>query len=130
MQLLLLSTAVASKLVKIIMERLVKTNANLRYMIYYVKSDKSGTVWYKDCACKILHRENGPAVEYATGEQRWYLNGKLHREGGPAAVHANGDKSWYLDGHELTEAEFNARTASCAGKVVEIDGKKYKLVAI
>jgi hypothetical protein len=40
---------------------------------------------------------------------------------------ANGTKEWWINGKHLTEAEFNARTKSCNGKVVEIDGKKYKL---
>jgi hypothetical protein len=74
-----------------------------------------------------LHREDGPAVEWANGDKYWYLNDKLHREDGPAMEWMNGDKSWYINGKELTEAEFNARTKSCNGKVVEIDGKKYKL---
>ena len=78
-----------------------------------------------------LHREDGPACEYADGIKRWYLNNKLHREDGPACEWASGGKEWFLNGKELTEAEFNARTkptASCEGKVVEIDGVKYKLV--
>ena len=29
-----------------------------------------------------LHREDGPAIEYANGSKHWYLNGKLHREDG------------------------------------------------
>ena len=77
-----------------------------------------------------LHREDGPACEYADGIKRWYLNNKLHREDGPACEWASGGKEWFLNGKELTEAEFNARTkptASCEGKVVEIDGVKYKL---
>lgn len=44
-----------------------------------------------------LHREDGPAIEYADGEEWWYLNGKLHREGGPAIKYVNGDKYWYLN---------------------------------
>jgi hypothetical protein len=32
-----------------------------------------------------------------------------------------------VNGECLSEAEFNKRNASCSGKVVEIDGKKYKL---
>ena len=61
------------------------------------------------------------------GDKYWYLNDNLHREDGPAIEFASGDKYWYLNGKELTEAEFNARIKSCDGKVVEIDGKKYKL---
>jgi hypothetical protein len=32
-----------------------------------------------------------------------------------------------LNGERLTEQDFLARTNSCDGKVVEIDGKKYQL---
>ena len=39
-----------------------------------------------------LHREDGPAVEFADGDKFWYLNGKLHREDGPAVEYADGDK--------------------------------------
>jgi hypothetical protein len=45
-----------------------------------------------------LHREVGPAVEYASGSKEWYLNGKLHREGGPAVEYINGTKRWYIKG--------------------------------
>jgi len=89
-----------------------------------VESANGDKSWYLNGKC---HREDGPAVECADGTKYWYRNGKLHREGGPAIECANGDKWWYINGKELTEAEFNARTKSCNGKVVEIDGKKYKL---
>jgi hypothetical protein len=74
-----------------------------------------------------LHREDGPASEWANGTKYWYINDKRHREDGPAIEYANGTKYWYINGKELTEAEFNAHIKSCNGKVVEIDGKKYKL---
>jgi len=45
-----------------------------------------------------LHREDGPAIEYANGDRRWYLNNRLHREDGPAIDVVNGTKSWYKDG--------------------------------
>ncbi len=32
----------------------------------------------------LLHREDGPAVEYSNGEKEWYFNGLLHRVDGPA----------------------------------------------
>ena len=52
-----------------------------------------------------LHREDGPAREWANGDKVWYLNGKLHREDGPAREYADGTKSWYLNGKEVTEEE-------------------------
>ena len=39
-----------------------------------------------------LHREDGPAVEWANGFKAWYRNGELHREDGPAAEWPNGSK--------------------------------------
>jgi len=68
---------------------------------------------------------------HANGSKFWYLNGKQHREDGPAVEYANGEKLWYLNGVGLTESDFNAKQKkheSCDGKLVEIDGKKYRLV--
>jgi hypothetical protein len=70
-------------------------------------------------------------VEYSDGDKEWYLNGERHREDGPACEDRDGSKYWYLNGVSYTESEFLKLTKpnpSCNGKVVEIDGKKYKLV--
>ena len=95
---------------------------------YRVTVDDYGTIkWYNEQG--QFHNEHGPAYEGANGTKYWCLNGKHHREGGPAIECVDG-KWWYINGKKLTEAEFNARTKSCDGKVVEIDGKKYKLQAL
>jgi hypothetical protein len=74
---------------------------------YTVKVDEIATRWYLN---DKLHREDGPAFEYANGTKWWYLNGEHHREDGPAIeYHPDGSKYWYLNGNELTEAEFNER---------------------
>ena len=78
-----------------------------------------------------LHREDGPAVEYANGDKVWYLMGKYHREDGPAIEKANGYKEWWLNDKRLTEDQFNQRTKKpCNNKVVEIDGIKYRLTVM
>ena len=51
-------------------------------------------------------------------------------EDGPAIEYANGSKYWYLNGRELTQGDFNKRHNSCEGKIVEFEGKKYKLVSV
>lgn len=51
--------------------------------------------WYKD---DVLHREDGPAVEYASGTKIWFLYGVYHREGGPAVETGEGDKFWIVNG--------------------------------
>ena len=50
----------------------------------------------------ILHREDGPAVEFADGRKEWYLHGNLHREDGPAIEYADGSKFWFLNDEELS----------------------------
>ena len=69
------------------------------------------------------------------GNEEWRLNGQLHRENGPAFTYANGMYVWYLEGKWFSKEGYNKEMAkrkapSCSGKVVEIDGKKYKLQEI
>ena len=60
------------------------------------------------------------------------MNDKLHREDGPAIEWANGDKEWYLNDEEVTEEEHKRQTS----KVVEMTmeeinkalGKQVKVV--
>jgi len=51
---------------------------------------KGNKFWYKRGK---LHREDGPAIEFANGHKAWYRNGTL-REDGPAREYANGNKCW------------------------------------
>ena len=97
---------------------------------YTVTVDDEGTKrWYLN---NNFHRVDGPAIEWADGTKSWYLNGKLHRVDGPAIECADGSKYWYLNDKEYTEANWLKQTqkikAPCVGKVVEVDGVKYKLV--
>ena len=71
--------------------------------IEYTDGSKS---WYIDGKC---HREDGPAIEWVSGTKEWCVDGKRHREDGPAIEYTNGGKSWYIDGKKLTEEQFNAR---------------------
>lgn len=45
-----------------------------------------------------LHKEDGPAVEYESGQKEWWTDGLLHREDGPAIEYADGRKEWYWHG--------------------------------
>jgi len=67
------------------------------------KISESGTkYWYLN---GILHREDGPAVEYIDGSKLYYLNEKLHREDGPAIEYADGTKVWWLNGKFIAGGE-------------------------
>ena len=58
--------------------------------------------WYINDKC---HREDGPAIEGANGTKFWYINGKRHREDGPAIEYANGTKYWYINGKKYPDAQ-------------------------
>ena len=78
----------------------------------YIHIDKNGTkFYYKDKEMTILHRLDGPAVEYADGHKQWWVDEKLHRLDGPAVEYANGEKEWYVNDKELSEKQFNALSA-------------------
>ena len=79
------------------------------------------------------HRLDGPAIEWANGDKEWWFNGEPHRLDGPAIEYADGRKVWYVNGKQMTEEKFNEYNKpkpTCEGKVVEVDGIKYKLTAI
>ena len=57
--------------------------------------DEFGNIRYYN-EQKQLHREDGPAVEYANGDKYWYLNNLCHRIDGPAVDWVNGEKYYYL----------------------------------
>ena len=46
---------------------------------------------------------SNPAIEDPNG---WYRNGQLHRTDGPAIEYTSGTNKWYLNGQEYTESEF------------------------
>jgi hypothetical protein len=74
-------------------------------MEYDIKKDYRGTVFevkrYYKKGTEILHREDGPAVEWADGSKFWYIKGMLHRTDGPA-VESRGTRGWFINGERLS----------------------------
>lgn len=76
----------------------------------YINIEENGSkFYYSDKELKILHREDGPAIEWVNGDKEWYINNKQHREDGPAIEWTNGNTYWYLNGVEYSEEEFNEK---------------------
>ena len=48
---------------------------------------------------------------YTNGDKFWYLNDELHREDGPAIEWADGSKSWYLNGKGLSHSQWKKEVA-------------------
>ena len=70
----------------------------------YVQKLGYATKYYKDKECRILHREDGPAVYY-TSFVSYYQNGKLHRMNGSAVegrdLHGDEIKRLYVNDVEI-----------------------------
>jgi hypothetical protein len=64
-----------------------------------IRDDRGNKFWYQN---DLLHRTDGPAIEFASGAKSWYHNGLRHRTDGPAIERADGDKYWYIKGVDYT----------------------------
>ena len=68
---------------------------------------KDGTTSSKYDGSKVIHRIDGPAIEYANGDRFWLVDGKRHRVDGPAVEWVDGRGSWYVEYKYYTEENFN-----------------------
>ena len=57
------------------------------------KIDEFGHKWWT--LNGLIHREDGPAVEWINGDKSWYFHGQRHREDGPAYEDNDGYKEWW-----------------------------------
>ena len=64
--------------------------------------------YYFNESCSMLHRTDGPAIEFKNGEQLFYYLGVLHNDSGPAVI-KDALKMFFLNGKEYTEEEFNKK---------------------
>jgi hypothetical protein len=95
-------------------------------MKYTVEVDEKGSVFFFKENTTILHRENGPAVEWANGDKEYHTNGDLNRLDGPAIEHRTGKKQWWVNGKRHNE---NGPAITFTDGTVEywLNGKYYYL---
>jgi hypothetical protein len=75
---------------------------------YWTRKDEYGNkYWYEN---GLLHRLDGPAVEYANGDKEWWQNARLHRLDGPAREWIDGRKEWWIRNklYKTKETYFNS----------------------
>ena len=75
---------------------------------YRIDVDEYGTRIYYNHAGR-LHCEEGPAIEWSSGNKAWWQNGLRHRTDGPAIVYKDGNKEWWLNGKRYTEQDYHAQ---------------------
>ena len=102
----------------------------MSYITYkVVVYDKGNKFWYLN---DKLHREDGPAIEFANGEKHWFLNDERHREDGPAIEWPDGAKYWYLNDRRYIEEVFIEKMSSAiemtVAEIEEALGKKVKII--
>lgn len=93
---------------------------------YDVEVDDDGTVRFYKPGTRLLHRLNGPAVEWADGSKVWHVDGKRHRLSGPAIEYADGSKFWYVDG-KIHRMDGPAAEWADGTKFWYVDGKLHRL---
>ena len=101
---------------------------------FYTNGSIKEEHWHKDGK---LHREGDKPADIwyrkdgSIRHELWYKDGKLHREADKPAViwylkeGSIEAESWFKDG-----VQYTPQTDSCHDKIVEIDGKKYKLLLV
>jgi hypothetical protein len=92
----------------------------------YIRIDEDGDkFYYRDKAMTVLHRSDGPAIEYTNGSKSWYVDGKRHRTDGPAIEGFNGHKAWYVDG-KLHRSDGPAIERANVCKAWLVNGKRHR----
>ena len=93
---------------------------------YTVKVNKIGDTFWKLNGKR--HREDGPAIEYASGSKHWFINGKRHREDGPAIEFVGGEEQWYLNGVKLTKEQHKIKTNPVKDYTIKLLGYNLRIV--
>lgn len=71
---------------------------NYAIMKYYITAN--GDILHLENA--VRHRDGDlPAVEGADGSREWWVRGMRHRERGPAVITANGEEFYYQNGKKM-----------------------------
>jgi len=93
---------------------------------YYTKESKFLVEKYNEIPYNILHKLNGPAIEYKDGRKEWRVNGKKHRLDGPAVTTNFGTKQWWVNG-KLHRLNGPAIVWHNGDKEWWANGKRYRL---
>ena len=76
--------------------------------LYPEDEDKESSSFYIGWYFKgyLVHRLDGPAMEFANGSKWWFQNGLYHRLDGPAVEWSNGSVEYWIEGKILSEEQW------------------------
>jgi hypothetical protein len=116
-------------MIKLVTEQIVEKVPNDFTGIAYCEN---GVIEYLKNS--LFHREDGPAIIKSDGYKAWFFEDKRHNLYGPAVVYPNGNKEYWIHDKNMTKEVWEKEVAKpnnpCQDVIVEVDGKKYKLVEI
>lgn len=111
--------------ITVIMNKDNKTNIETEFIEPTMTVDEDGNKYWRN-EDGLLHRIDGPAVEFADGDKHWYVKGVRHREDGPAIEHPNGHKEWYIDG-KFHRTDGPAIERADGGKAWWVNGQLHRV---
>ena len=70
------------------------------------KYNSYGDIFYYKKGTNIRHNPYGPAGVSKNGHKEYWIENKLHRLDGPASIWNTGEEFYYINGKYLTKEEF------------------------
>lgn len=70
----------------------------------YIRSP--GLIRFCNSESHVNSRKVGPSLVFSDGEVHYYLFDKLHRTNGPAVIYDTGDKEYWINGERLDQFEY------------------------
>ena len=71
--------------------------------------------YFNDIGGYKLHSDDHPAIDNIKGDKIWYHNGAIHNANGPAIEFASGANRYYLDGQQVLKADWETLRQSAPG---------------
>jgi len=69
-----------------------------------------------------LNREDGPAIEYLSGEKFWFNNGEPHRDDGAAFIGKDGKEYWLFGKKAVGDEIKNIKRNKLFNDILDQDG--------
>lgn len=97
---------------------------------HYCVEDTNGTKKYY--FCHLLHRTDGPAIEFCNGNREWLIYGEHHREDGPAIIcekdqHGKGKIEFWCKNDQYHRLDGPAVIDANGRREWWVDGKKHRI---
>lgn len=88
---------------------------------YQVDNDLA-IYYYFDDKCSVLHKIDGPAIQFKTGEVHYFVQGMRHNIAGPA-VSFNEFHQYWINDVQYSLEDFNAKILKLQKKIKDVQSQ-------